>query len=497
VTVVTSASTSTAAEATSARSLSLARGCPVAAVVLLLPGRPPLVLGPVVSTASGRAGLSGLAYPADGSIVTGSDVSLAEGKCGKSGPKQARAQLRSLSLFAGTVTADRTELSVGKSSVSSAAGLAVDGLAVPATPGAHVQLSSWGDLTIRPADPVAAPDGGLARSALVVRLRQPHAGLPAGTVVLVSVAGLPAARRNALPATQPRRRATVRRGRHVASHAPLKVTPPLGLRQYVFPVVGPSSYIDTYGAFRGDVPGKWHHGDDIFAPLGTPVVAVASGTINRVGWEELGGWRLWVRDSVGDQFYYAHLSGYAPSSLRSNRVRAGQVVGFVGNTGDAFTTAPHLHFEVHPRPLLHLGYDGAVDPTRYLDHWAHLARARAPVPAHPRLPASPTLQREARYVFRELLAARHLIKHAPKPSERPKVTIPAGANGMPIAAPALEQSAPAVQGSRTRAGAGRTFELLVAAATLAVVGALVVPPLRRRSGRREPEQPAESTNEDG
>ena len=62
------------------------------------------------------------------------------------------------------------------------------------------------------------------------------------------------------------------------------------------PGLEPAEYIDTYGAFRSDVPGNWHHGDDIFAPLGTPVVAVATGTINRVGWEHLGGWRLWVRD---------------------------------------------------------------------------------------------------------------------------------------------------------------------------------------------------------
>ena len=82
--------------------------------------------------------------------------------------------------------------------------------------------------------------------------------------------------------------------------------------QLLFPVVGVSGYGDSYGAFRGDVHGKWHHGDDIFAALGTPVVAVANGTINRVGWHPRGGWRLWVRDAAANQFYYAHLSGYAP-----------------------------------------------------------------------------------------------------------------------------------------------------------------------------------------
>ena len=53
-------------------------------------------------------------------------------------------------------------------------------------------------------------------------------------------------------------------------------------------------------------------------------------------------------------------------------VSAGDVLGFVGNTGDAEGTPYHLHFEVHPVGLLGLGYDGAVDPTTYLDAWKHL-----------------------------------------------------------------------------------------------------------------------------
>jgi len=50
-------------------------------------------------------------------------------------------------------------------------------------------------------------------------------------------------------------------------------------------------------------------------------------------------------------------------------VRAGEVIAFVGNSGDAETTPPHLHFEIHPASLLGLGYDGAVDPTAYLRSW--------------------------------------------------------------------------------------------------------------------------------
>ncbi len=202
---------------------------------------------------------------------------------------------------------------------------------------------------------------------------------------------------------------------------PLTVTPPLGQGRYIFPVVGVSGYGDSYGAFRGDVHGKWHHGDDIFAALGTPVVAVANGTINRVGWHKVGGWRLWVRDAAANQFYYAHLSGYAPGVFHSRHVRVGDVLGFMGNTGDAFGGAPHLHFEVHPHQLLRLRYDGAVDPTTYFNSWPHLRSVRAPFPVHPRLPRHPTLRREARQVFRQLLVARHLIDQPTTPIEQPEV----------------------------------------------------------------------------
>ncbi len=155
---------------------------------------------------------------------------------------------------------------------------------------------------------------------------------------------------------------------------PPAVTPRLGVRGYVFPVYGSVAFGDTFGAYRPDVSGGWHHGDDIFAPRGTPLVAVAHGVVFSVGWEKVGGRRLWLRDDAGNEFYYAHLSAYSPLAVNGAIVNAGDVLGFVGDTGDAEGTPYHLHFEVHPAALLQRGYDGAVDPTKYLDAWRHLTR---------------------------------------------------------------------------------------------------------------------------
>jgi len=167
---------------------------------------------------------------------------------------------------------------------------------------------------------------------------------------------------------------------------PLKATPSLGVFRYVFPVVGTVAYGDSYGVPRGDVPGKWHHGDDLFAPLGTPVVAVASGQLDKLGWNRIGGWRVWLHDAAGNAFYYAHLSAYSGVVLHDPTVRIGQVIGFIGDTGDAITTPYHLHFEVHPASYSYLGEDGAVDPTSYLSRWGHLGHVAIPRPALPQLP---------------------------------------------------------------------------------------------------------------
>ena len=73
---------------------------------------------------------------------------------------------------------------------------------------------------------------------------------------------------------------------------------------------------------------------------GTPVVAVAEGTLFNVGWNDVGGNRLWLRDSAGNEFYYAHLSGYSPLARDGAHVAGGEVLGFVGDTGDAAGRPP-------------------------------------------------------------------------------------------------------------------------------------------------------------
>ncbi|MGH9266912.1 MAG: peptidoglycan DD-metalloendopeptidase family protein, partial [Acidimicrobiales bacterium] len=119
---------------------------------------------------------------------------------------------------------------------------------------------------------------------------------------------------------------------------------------FAFPVRAPYSYTDSWGAPRM-VGTKYYHrheGTDVFALRGTPLVAVVDGVVERVGVDVLGGIKLWLR-SPGDEwtYFYAHLTGYARGIANGVHVRKGEVLGFVGNTGNARGTPPHLHFETH------------------------------------------------------------------------------------------------------------------------------------------------------
>jgi len=122
-----------------------------------------------------------------------------------------------------------------------------------------------------------------------------------------------------------------------------------------FPVSGTHSFEDDFGAARHQGS---HEGNDIMSPRGTPVVAVADGTIKRLTRVEtgLGGIWIWLVDTAGNEYYYAHLTDIVAGLDAGSKVTAGQQIGTVGNTGDARSGDCHLHFEVHP------GGGGAVDP---------------------------------------------------------------------------------------------------------------------------------------
>ena len=128
---------------------------------------------------------------------------------------------------------------------------------------------------------------------------------------------------------------------------------------YFFPVSGGTNKsVQSFWADPRDSGSRSHEGVDIFAPKGTPVVAVSDGSISSTGERGLGGKQVWLRDGLfGKRVYYAHLDSIAVSAGKS--VKMGDTLGFVGNTGNAKTTDPHLHFGIYRNR-------GAVNPYPYI-----------------------------------------------------------------------------------------------------------------------------------
>jgi murein DD-endopeptidase MepM/ murein hydrolase activator NlpD len=117
----------------------------------------------------------------------------------------------------------------------------------------------------------------------------------------------------------------------------------------------PYSYVDSWGAARSG--GRSHQGTDVMAPHGARVFAFVNGVVSRESSSANGGIQLYLQGDNGVEYFYAHLSGYAVST--GTRVRAGQLIAYNGQTGNAAATAPHVHFEVHLS-------GGPVNPYPYL-----------------------------------------------------------------------------------------------------------------------------------
>jgi len=109
--------------------------------------------------------------------------------------------------------------------------------------------------------------------------------------------------------------------------------------------IRPEQLVDTFNDLRGG--DRRHEALDIPAPAGTPVLAVADGHIEKLFTSVPGGLTIYQFEPGGRYaYYYAHLQGYAPGLAEKQTVRRGQVIGYVGSTGNASPEAPHLHFAV-------------------------------------------------------------------------------------------------------------------------------------------------------
>jgi len=115
--------------------------------------------------------------------------------------------------------------------------------------------------------------------------------------------------------------------------------PPAPPGTLVCPVDGATTFRDSWGEPRPG--GRSHTGVDMMATLGTPLVAIENGVIYNPSWHYAGGIGLYIKGDSGDSWYYAHLNGYAAGIQAGTRVAAGQLVGYVGETGNA--ASPHLH----------------------------------------------------------------------------------------------------------------------------------------------------------
>jgi murein DD-endopeptidase MepM/ murein hydrolase activator NlpD len=382
------------------------------AVLVKLPDGTSSSSASITAPPARSVGIAGAGGIDPGVVTIASGTSSVSTGPGSTPRAEARVQLSGVSLFGGevqlgsvAVVATATAGGGGTSgdlSHSSVDGLTVLGQALPAGVNQQISLGFGHAVVLEQGVQQEGSDYRGLVTAIHVYLDQAHAGLPAGSEILVGYAeaavhggsGQPAGTAPGgggqadtsteteaggggggagagQPAHTPQEPEPSPPGA-TGGPPPIVRNPPPGVRPqitgagYVFPVYGYSSFGNDFAAPRADT--IWHHGIDIFAKKGTPVLAVASGTLSLVGWNTLGGHRLWLTDSQGNQYYYAHLSAYSPLAVNGASVQAGDVLGFVGDSG-ASGGVFHLHFEIHPRALLGLGYDGVVNPYEYLSAW--------------------------------------------------------------------------------------------------------------------------------
>jgi len=178
----------------------------------------------------------------------------------------------------------------------------------------------------------------------------------------------------------------------------------------IFPVAGHSisSAQSLFGVER-DGGRRSHNGIDIFAPRGTPVVAVRQGRVTRVQTTPRGGKQVWLRDGLDHNFYYAHLDSQL---VREGQyVQPGDTLGLVGNTGNARTTPPHLHFGIYqggphdPWPFVH---EPAIRPSRVAVDRSAFGSWRT-TSASVRLRTMPTLRRGGTAIALEEAMHMHVV----------------------------------------------------------------------------------------
>ncbi len=436
------------------------------ALQVRLPGLAAITHAPAISRGgSARAG-GGFATQPDPSIasVIASDTSTNVVSDATAARGDATTRAAGITLLGGLVTATSITTQAAAGAVinaeaqstlqSTVEGLVVAGQPIVAAPNLVVPIAGVGDLVVEEqVNAVRGPQAARTFAiALHLRVRQDYRGIPAGTEILVGYADAGAAVPDPTSVLPLDPNATPDSGAGASDQASAPINsgpydteltqdppgggfsanPPIDQMRidqlldgsYLFPVLGATvnDYSSDWGAPRADT--GFHQGIDIFAASGTPILAINDGTVFRVGWNTIGGRRFWFADRYGNLFYFAHLAGFSPLATEGQTVKRGDVLGFVGNSGDAQGTPPHVHFEIHPGGLW------AVPPFAYITSW--ITGLRQPViPSVEPVPATTVT----------VTTPAPAAKPKPKPTPQPPIeTLPVTT---PTATPAPAPAPPA------------------------------------------------------